>query len=297
MEAIQPTNKIKALFILMRPAQWVKNCILFLPLFFAQEIGAIDKLLDTGLLFLGFCMLTSGVYIFNDWMDAPEDRLHPLKQNRPIASGAVPPGLAAGCMLGLYGMAALFFLLLQAGWLTWALAGGYIGLNIAYTLRLKHLTILDAIIVACGFIIRLEAGAVTGEIELSHWLIIMTFVLSLLLAFAKRRDDLLNYMETGQISRKNITGYTIDYLNVILAFLSAIIAVVYILYTLSPEVTARTSPQLYLTIPFVLAGIMRYLQIILVEKSTCNPTDILLRDRTLQVTIACWLLVFALLIY
>lgn len=281
----------------MRPAQWVKNGILFLPLFFAQEIGVIDKLLDTCLLFLGFCMLASGVYVFNDWMDAAEDRLHPLKKNRPIASGAVSPGLAVGFMWVLYGAAALCFYLLQAGWLIYALAGGYIGLNIAYTIRLKHLTIIDAIIVACGFIIRLEAGAATGEIELSHWLIIMTFVLSLLLAFAKRRDDLLNYMETGQISRKNITGYTIDYLNVILAFLSAIIAVVYILYTLSPEVTARTSPQLYLTIPFVLAGIMRYLQIILVEKSTCNPTDILLRDRTLQVTIACWLLVFALLIY
>jgi len=109
-------------------------------------------------------------------------------------------------------------------------------------------------IVACGFIIRLEAGAAAGEIELSHWLIIMTFILSLFLAFAKRRDDLLNFMETGQISRKNITGYTIDYLNVILSFLSSIIAVTYILYTLSPEVTSRSSEYLYATVPFVLAG-------------------------------------------
>lgn len=152
-------------------------------------------------------------------------------------------------------------------------------------------------IVACGFIIRLEAGAAAGEIELSHWLIIMTFILSLFLAFAKRRDDLLNFMETGQISRKNITGYTIDYLNVILSFLSSIIAVTYILYTLSPEVTSRSSEYLYATVPFVLAGIMRYLQIILVEKSNCNPTDILLQDRTLQLTVAGWFIVFALLIY
>ena len=122
----------------------------------------------------------------------------------------------------------------------------------------------------------------------------MTFILSLFLAFAKRRDDLLNFMETGQISRKNITGYTIDYLNVILSFLSSIIAVTYILYTLSPEVTSRSSEYLYATVPFVLAGIM---QIILVEKSNCNPTDILLQDRTLQLTVAGWFIVFALLIY
>ena len=179
----------------------------------------------------------------------------------------------------------------------WLLSGGYVLLNLAYTLYLKQIQIIDAMIVACGFIIRLEAGAVAGEIELSHWLIIMTFILSLFLAFAKRRDDLRNFMETGQISRKNITGYTIDYLNVILSFLSSIIAVTYILYTLSPEVTSRSSEYLYATVPFVLAGIMRYLQIILVEKSNCNPTDILLQDRTLQLTVAGWFIVFALLIW
>ena len=297
MKENRATNKMNALWTLMRPVQWVKNGILFLPLFFAQEITATDKLLQTAILFAGFCMLTSGVYVFNDLLDAKEDRLHPLKKSRPIASGVVSPGLAAALMAGLYLTAALIFCLLPASPLIWQLAGGYILLNIGYTLCLKHLTIIDAILVACGFIIRLEAGALIGDIALSHWLIIMTFVLSLLLAFAKRRDDLLNYMETGQISRKNITGYTIDYLNVILSFLSAIIAVIYILYTLSPEVTARTSDNLYLTIPFVLAGIMRYLQIILVEKSTCNPTDILLHDRTLQLTIGGWLIVFALLIY
>lgn len=200
----------------MRPFQWVKNIILFLPMFFAQEIGDTDRLWNVAILFAGFCLLTSGVYIFNDLMDAGEDRLHPVKRFRPIASRKVSP------------MAALVFMFL---------------------------------------------------------------------AFAKRRDDLLNFMETGQISRKNITGYTIDYLNVILSFLSSIIAVTYILYTLSPEVTSRSSEYLYATVPFVLAGIMRYLQIILVEKSNCNPTDILLQDRTLQLTVAGWFIVFALLIY
>ena len=282
----------------MRPSQWVKNIILFLPLFFAQEIGALDRLQNVALLFAGFCMLTSGVYVFNDLMDAAEDRLHPAKRFRPIAARKVSPAEAAGFMLLLYGISAVCFSFIQTSSnLIWLLAGGYILLNLAYTLYLKQVQIIDVMIVACGFIIRLEAGATAGDIELSHWLIIMTFILSLFLAFAKRRDDLLNFMETGQVSRKNITGYTIDYLNVVLSFLSSIIAVAYILYTLSPEVTARSSEYLYVTIPFVLAGIMRYLQIILVEKSNCNPTDILLQDRTLQLTVAGWFVVFALLIY
>lgn len=298
MKAIQSTGKVNALFLLMRPSQWVKNIILFLPVFFAQEMADLDRLQNVAILFAGFCMLTSGVYVFNDLMDAKEDRLHPAKQFRPIAARKVSPEEAIAFMFLLYGISALFFSLLHiSSNLIWLLAGGYILLNLAYTLFLKQVQIIDAMIVACGFIIRLEAGAAAGEIELSHWLIIMTFILSLFLAFAKRRDDLRNFMETGQISRKNITGYTIDYLNVILSFLSSIIAVTYILYTLSPEVTARSSEYLYVTVPFVLAGIMRYLQIILVEKSNCNPTDILLQDRTLQLTVAGWFIVFALLIY
>lgn len=297
MKEIQSINKLKALFTLMRPAQWVKNVILFLPLFFAGEINSVDKLLNVGCLLLGFCMLTSGVYVFNDLIDAKEDRLHPLKQYRPIAARQVFAWQAVLLIVLLYLLSALFISGVENRSILWLLAGGYILLNLAYTLWLKHIQILDAMIVACGFILRLEAGAVAGEVILSHWLICMTFLLSLFLAFAKRRDDLLNYIETGQISRKNITGYTMDYLNIILAFLSAIIAVIYILYTLSPEVIARTHSSLYVTIPFVLTGIMRYLQIVLVEKSNCNPTDILLRDRTLQITVIAWLVTFALLIY
>lgn len=282
----------------MRPSQWVKNIILFLPLFFAQEMGDTDRLRNVAILFASFCLLTSGVYIFNDLMDADEDRLHPVKRFRPIASRKVTPTTALILMFLLYGASAACFNLIQtSGNQIWLLSGGYILLNLAYTLFLKQVQIIDAMIVACGFIIRLEAGAVAGDIELSHWLIIMTFILSLFLAFAKRRDDLRNFIETGQISRKNITGYTIDYLNVILSFLSSIIAVTYILYTLSPEVTSRSSEYLYVTVPFVLAGIMRYMQIILVEKSNCNPTDILLKDRTLQLTVVGWFIVFALLIY
>lgn len=295
---MQSAGKVKSLFLLMRPFQWVKNIILFLPLFFAQEMGDTAKLSNVAVLFIGFCMLTSGVYVFNDVSDAGEDRLHPVKRFRPVASRKIRPATAIVLMFLLYGISAFCFNFIYTHKnLIWLLAGGYILLNLAYTLFLKQVPIIDAMIIACGFIIRLEAGAIVGEIELSHWLIIMTFILSLFLAFAKRLDDLRNFMETGHVSRKNITGYTVDYLHVILSFLSSIIAVTYILYTLSPDVTSRSSEYLYVTIPFVLAGIMRYLQVILVEKSSCNPTDILLKDRTLQLTVSGWFITFALLIY
>lgn len=298
MKDIQSISKVKALFLLMRPSQWVKNIVLFLPMFFAQEIGDRVRLQHVAILFVGFCLLTGGVYVFNDLKDAKEDRLHPVKRFRPIAARRISSLAALVFMFLLYGASALCFSFIHIdNNPIWLLSGGYILLNLAYTLYLKQIQIIDVMIVASGFIIRLEAGAIIGEIELSHWLIIMTFILSLFLAFAKRRDDLRNFMETGQVSRKNITGYTIDYLNVVLSFLSSIIAVTYILYTLSPEVTSRSSEYLYVTIPFVLAGIMRYLQIVLVEKSGCNPTDILLQDRTLQLTVVGWFVVFALLIY
>ena len=245
MKDIQSTGKVKALFLLMRPFQWVKNIILFLPIFFAQEIGDTDRLWNVAILFAGFCLLTSGVYIFNDLMDAGEDRLHPVKRFRPIASRKVSPMAALVFMFLLYATSALCFsFMYTSNNQIWLLSGGYILLNLAYTLYLKQVQIIDAMIVACGFIIRLEAGAAAGEIELSHWLIIMTFILSLFLAFAKRRDDLLNFMETGQISRKNITGYTIDYLNVILSIRTSIIPETIILYTLSAQVTGRSSEYL-----------------------------------------------------
>ena len=194
MKDIQSTGKVKALFLLMRPFQWVKNIILFLPMFFAQEIGDTDRLWNVAILFAGFCLLTSGVYIFNDLMDAGEDRLHPVKRFRPIASRKVSPMAALVFMFLLYATSALCFsFMYTSNNQIWLLSGGYILLNLAYTLYLKQVQIIDAMIVACGFIIRLEAGAVAGEIELSHWLIIMTFILSLFLAFAKRRDDLRNF--------------------------------------------------------------------------------------------------------
>ena len=230
-------------------------------------------------------------------MDAGEDRLHPVKRFRPIASRKVSPMAALVFMFLLYATSALCFsFMYTSNNQIWLLSGGYILLNLAYTLYLKQVQIIDAMIVACGSSSGLKRELPPGDrtFALADYHDIHPLPVP---RFCQAPDDLLNFMETGQISRKNITGYTIDYLNVILSFLSSIIAVTYILYTLSPEVTSRSSEYLYATVPFVLAGIMRYLQIILVEKSNCNPTDILLQDRTLQLTVAGWFIVFALLIY
>lgn len=288
----------KSLWKLIRPNQWIKNLILFLPLFFGQEIRTFDKLMNVLILFAGFCLLSSSIYIFNDLMDKSEDRLHPIKKHRPIASGKITLVKAIlFIVILLIGAFSCFSQIENNRLHIFYLAIGYIFLNIGYSLGLKRITIIDAVLIACGFNIRLAAGAEASLILLSHWLIIITFILSLFLAFAKKRGDLANFIDTGNISRKNITQYSLEYLNVILSFLAATITVVYILYTLSPDVIVRTSPHLYITIPFVLTGIMRYLQILLVERKESNPTDILLKDKILQLTVVGWIITFSLLIY
>lgn len=285
---------------LLRPAQWVKNLILFLPIFFGREITDCHKLAATTWATLAFCLISSGIYIINDLKDAPQDRQHPLKRHRPLAQGNVSP--ATACLLTCLLLAAGMGILLTRTAIGHPqalplLATTYLTINLAYTLWLKQYPLLDVTLIAAGFILRLLAGGAASDIYVSHWLIIMTFLIALFLALAKRYDDLRNFRQTGRISRKNALAYTEEYLQVALAFLSALIAVVYILYTLSPEVMQRSDHRMYYTIPFVLLGILRYLQIILVEKQNCNPTDILLHDRFLQTTIAGWFLTFALILY
>ena len=293
-------HQLPPLIRLLRPAQWVKNLILFLPLFFGREITDCAKLAETAWAAGAFCLISSGIYILNDLKDAPQDRQHPLKRYRPIAEGSVSPATAILllCLLPAAGTGILLTHPAAGRPQTLPLlAAAYVVLNLGYTLWLKRYPLLDITLIAAGFILRLLAGGAASDIRISHWLVIMTFLIALFLALAKRSDDLRNFRQTGRISRPNAQAYTEEYLQVTLTFLSALIAVVYILYTLSPEVMLRSNQQMYYTIPFVLLGILRYLQIILVEKQNCNPTDILLRDRFLQITVAGWLLTFALILY
>src|SRR5690606_6729843 len=173
----------------------------------------------------------------------------------------------------------------------------YLVMNILYTLKLKHISILDVVIIAVGFVLRVFIGGLVSDTHLSHWIILMTFVLALFLAFAKRRDDVFNFVQTGVTARKNLQGYNLEFLNVVITSLATVVIVCYVMYCTSPEVISRFGHNVYLTSIFVIMGVLRYLQLTLVWLISGNPTTILLENRFLQVIIIGWVLSFAAIIY
>jgi len=291
---------VRNIIKLMRPVQWVKNFFIFLPMFFAGRLTDIWMWEQCILAFIAFSLASSSLYCFNDIHDRNEDRLHAVKRRRPIASGAIT--LRQGYLLmGVLVVLAFCVLLLAGGRNLWYVAGilaFYYLLNIAYSLRLKQISIVDVLIVAFGFVLRLLAGGVATGVNLSQWIVLMTFLLALFLALAKRRDDIWAYERTGVVSRTNIQFYNIPFVNTVLGALGAITVVCYIMYTVSDEVTRRFDNRyVYLTSVFVLAGVIRYLQIVLVGKEDTDPTRVLIRDRFLQICILCWLVSFFFIIY
>ena len=174
----------------------------------------------------------------------------------------------------------------------------YLALNCAYSLKLKHIAIIDVVVIASGFVIRLLVGAEATQVVLSHWIIVMTFLLALFLSLAKRRDDVLIYLETDQKPRKVIDGYSLKFLDASMVMTASIVVLAYILWSISPEVAARLRSQdLYLSAVFVVLGVMRYLQIALVEENSGNPSKILLNDRFIQLTLLGWVGVFLWIFY
>ena len=280
---------MKEIIKLLRPHQYVKNLFVFAPLFFSFSV-VYEDIINTFLVFLFFSLLASSIYVLNDLMDIEEDRQHPKKKSRPLASGKVSKQIAIALIVGLsfISLSAAFFLN-QALFIVLAI---YFVLNIAYSLKLKHITIIDIFIIATGFVLRLFAGATVLENELSMWIIIMTFLLALFLAVAKRRDDVV-LASQGKETRKNIDGYNLEFVNAIMVFMAGVIVVAYILYTVSEGVIERLHTQhLYLTAFFVILGIMRYMQLTFVEQNSGSPTKIVLKDRFLQITIILWLVSF-----
>lgn len=278
------------IILLLRPHQYIKNLFIFAPLFFSFSFSSNIYIYNTLLTFILFSLLASSIYVLNDLMDIKEDRNHPTKKNRPLASGAVGKNTAIGLILLLSGVSLIGGYLLNHNLFVVLLC--YFILNIAYSLKLKHITIVDIFIIAIGFVLRLFAGASVIDSPLSMWIIIMTFLLALFLAIAKRRDDVLLAFN-GKETRKNIDGYNLEFVNAAMVFMSGVIVVAYILYTVSDSVIARLHTQyLYLTAFFVILGIMRYMQITFVEANSGNPTKIVLKDKFLQVTILLWIVSF-----
>jgi len=281
---------------LFRTQQYVKNLFIFVPLFFALQITNPIYLFKALIAFVAFSMSASGVYILNDCLDIEEDRQHPEKKSRPLASGAVNKRVALVIMIFLWVVSCL--LMLSQSPFALGILVSYILLNIAYSFSLKHIAILDVVIISIGFVLRLFIGSAVTEIPLSQWIVIMTFLLALFMALAKRRDDVLIYQETGQKIRKVIEGYNLPFLDSAMMIMGAVVIVSYILYTATTLTVERLhSEYLYLTSLFVILGIMRYLQVIFVEKDSGSPTKILLKDRFMHLTIVFWVLSFAWILY
>ncbi len=289
-------KKAKLYLELARPHQYVKNGFVWLPIFFGVKLGDIWALEQTLLAFAAFCFAAGGVYVLNDLKDIQEDRQHPTKKNRPLASGAISPLGAVIFMAGLLILAALVgFLLPKPDFLL--ILGAYLLLNLAYSFILKHQAIIDVVCIALGFVLRVLAGGVAAAVPISHWIVIMTFLLAIFLALAKRRDDLILAAE-GQSSRRAIDGYSLEFVSISMAVMAAVIIVAYILYTVSPDtIQKHGTDRLYLTGFWVVVGLLRYLQLALVENRTASPTKIFLQDRFLQVVLALWILSFFLLLY
>lgn len=294
--AIEYTKKI---ITLLRPHQWLKNVFIFLPLFFDKHLTDFEYIIPTLVTFFSFSFAASGIYCFNDIYDAEVDKLHPKKKKRPIASGYISK--TVGIFIALLSVIASYLLILcctqfyieQSLIITL-----YILMNILYCVKLKHFALVDVFIIAIGFVLRVLIGGVSTSIYLSQWIVLMTFLLALFLAFAKRRDDVVIYEGQGVKLRKNINRYNLQFMNQAITIVATITMVCYIMYTVSDEVILRFNTRyLYMTSIFVLAGILRYLQITIVDTKSGSPTSILIKDRFIHACIFSWIIAFLIIIY
>ena len=285
---------------LLRPLQWIKNGFVFAPIFFSNHLLEWEFFLPTFIVFLSFCMISSSIYCFNDLQDVEADRLHPKKRHRPIASGNI--SMKSGyvmmvlCLIGAFALLPLVRSVYTP--YLYIVVAGYWLMNIAYCLRLKQIAILDVSIIAIGFVMRVLVGGLATDIWISYWLVLMTFLVTLFLAFTKRNDDYRLFEQTGQKPRVSITGYNKTFINEATAIIASVTMVCYIMYTMSPEVIERMGTRyVYLTSGWVLAGLLRYLQNMIVYGLSGSPTKSLVKDHFIQICIIGWIASFFAIIY
>lgn len=284
---------------LIRPSHWIKNMFVFMPLFFGHQLLNIPLLLNAVVMCVSFSFIASAVYCLNDIIDVEADRRHPVKCKRPIASGDVSVPTAYLMMLILIAMSISVLFLSSVGVVSGiCVIVAYLLMEIAYCLKLKRYAIIDVCMLSLGFVLRIIAGGVVTDIVISHWLVMMTFLLTLFLGIAKRRDDVLKMMSTGIAPRHNTKRYNLTFVNNAITITASVMLVCYIMYTVSPEVTENFHTRyLYLTSIFVLIGLLRYMQLAVVDEKTGDPTKILLHDRFTQLVVAAWGLTFLIIIY
>ena len=280
----------------MRPHQWVKNLLVFAGILFARHLFDSGRLLTASAAFGIFCLASGSVYIFNDLLDLEQDRHHPDKRLRPLASGRlkVPVALAGGGLLLLVSLGGAFCLRLAFG----GIISLYIVQNLLYSKYLKHVVILDVMLIGLGFVLRAVSGAVVVDVEVSSWLILCTFLLALFLGFSKRRQEIVRLKEAGEGHRSVLTEYSPQFLDTMIGIVTAATLMSYALYTMSEQTVQKFhTTHLILTIPFVIYGIFRYLYLMYQQAQGDNPTEVLLKDPAMQINVSLWVLAVVGIIY
>jgi 4-hydroxybenzoate polyprenyltransferase len=268
----------------LRPRQWTKNAAVLAPLLFARSVFAGDSAWRAVLAGVAFSLAASGVYVLNDWLDREKDRLHPEKRHRPIAAGRVGPGLAAALLGACWGGAAA--LSLHLGTAFSGVLGGYVAMQVLYSSWLKHQVLVDVLVIAIGFVLRVVAGAVAISVPVSNWLYLCTLLLALFLGFAKRRAELGVLEGDAGAHRANLGEYSVALLDQLISVTAACCILAYGLYTVSPDTVRHVgSDDLKFTVPFVVHGIFRYLYLVHRRGLGGSPEKVLLTDAPMVVTV------------
>jgi 4-hydroxybenzoate polyprenyltransferase len=296
VEPVASRGTIRLILTAMRPHQWTKNLFLLAPLLFGMKLGEQAAVLTAAAGMIAFCLLSSGLYLLNDIVDAEADRAHPQKRLRPIASGALSTPIAIVSMLFL--LTCAFVIAFLIGVKFGLLAMGYCLVTLAYCFAFKHAIVLDGMLIATGFVLRVVAGAIAVNVIPTHWLIVCAFLLALFLAFSKRRQELLMLSAEAAQHRKVLGLYTVGYLDRANNILLAATIVCYALYTVAPETVQRfgTDKLIYGSV-FVIYGLLRYLALLQNCENGGNPSKMLLKDMPLLLAIIGWAIYNFLIIY
>jgi 4-hydroxybenzoate polyprenyltransferase len=284
-----------AIALSLRPRQWVKNLFVFAAVIFSQKLFT-PAVWQAAQAFLIFCALSGAMYLFNDVVDRDKDRLHPRKRERPVAAGLLSPRAAVVAGFLFLAAALVAAALVSRGLLM--VATGYVVLLTAYSIGLKHIVIVDVIVVACGFVLRAVAGAVAVDVEISGWLLICTVQIALFLALGKRRHEYLTLEGEAARHRPILAEYSAALLDQMIAVVTASTVTAYALYTMSAETVAKFHTQwLPVTLPFVLYGIFRYLYLLYRKELGGNPSEVVLNDRPLLINAVCWIAAVLVILY
>jgi 4-hydroxybenzoate polyprenyltransferase len=287
--------KWRSVLALIRPVHWSKNAFVLAPLMFGKRLDHLDSVIDALAATAVFCLVASAVYVGNDWRDRYEDALHPTKRVRPLAAGELDGSDAMLTGIGCVALAAAIGVVDGLPLAFWGVMAAYAAINAAYSIYLRHTQLVDVIVIAAGFVLRVLAGTTAIHVMASQFIVLSSGLLALLLAMGKRRVDL--GLESA-VERRSLDGYSREFIDVALAALAAAVIAFYSLFTVSDYATERYhTSYLYLTTFFVAVGILRYLQVILAHDHRGTPTEIALSDRFMQVVVAGWAGTFILLAY